>query len=76
MPMRTVTLTEEAHRKLRAHKLSDESFSDVVNRLAGRRPLSSFAGTLSHESAEALRRAIAKNRRTRARLDSRHAAGR
>ena len=76
MPMRTVTLTEEAYRKLRAHKLADESFSDVVNRLAGRQPLSRFAGTLSHESAEALRRAIVENRRTRARLDSRHAAGR
>ncbi len=75
MSVRTVTITEEAYRKLRAHKSSDESFSDVVNRLASRRPLASFAGTLSHESAEALRRAIAKDRRMRLRLDAEHAAG-
>ena len=70
MSVRTVTITEEAYRRLRAHKGSDESFSDVVNRLARRRPLSSFAGALTHESSEALRRAIAKYRRERPRLDA------
>ena len=75
MSVRTVTITEEAYRKLRAHKGSDESFSDVVNRLARRRPLSSFAGALTHDSAEALRRSIEKSRRARARLDAEHVAG-
>jgi predicted CopG family antitoxin len=48
MPSRTVTLDDEAYRRLKARKRSKESFSDTVKRLARpRRPLSDFAGMWS-----------------------------
>jgi len=33
MATKTISLTEEAYERLKAHKREDESFSDVVNRL-------------------------------------------
>ncbi len=69
MTVRTLTVTEEAYRRLRANKGVSESFSDVVIRLTQRRPLSDFAGALSHGSATALRDAIEADRAERRRLD-------
>lgn len=69
MVVRTITVTEEAYRRLRAHKGESESFSDVVIRLTHRKPLSDFAGVLSHETAAALRTAVREDRERRHRLD-------
>ena len=69
MAVRTITVTEEAYRRLRAHKGESESFSDVVIRLTHRKPLSDFAGVLSHETAEALRAAVKADRERRRQLD-------
>jgi predicted CopG family antitoxin len=72
MSGRTITVTEEAYRKLRAHKGPEESFSEVLMRLAARKPLSTFAGVLSKKSAVAFRSAIDEERRSRKRVDARH----
>lgn len=69
MAVRTITVTEEAYRRLRAHKGDSDSFSDVVIRLTERRPLSDFAGVLSPEGAAGLREAITTDRAARRRLD-------
>jgi predicted CopG family antitoxin len=69
MSVRTITVTEEAYRRLRAHKGASESFSEVVIRLTRRKPLSDFAGVLGHRNAEALRAAIEEDRAQRRRLD-------
>lgn len=34
MASKNITITEEVYEKLRAHKRADESFSDVIERLA------------------------------------------
>lgn len=34
MVTKTLTITEDAYERLKAHKRGDESFSDVVNRLS------------------------------------------
>jgi predicted CopG family antitoxin len=34
MATKTLTITEDAYERLKAHKRGDESFSDVVNRLS------------------------------------------
>jgi predicted CopG family antitoxin len=70
MSVRTITVTEEAYLRLRAHKGSAESFSEVVIRLTQRKPLVEFAGALPHKSAQALRAAVAQDRADRRRLDS------
>jgi predicted CopG family antitoxin len=69
MGTKTISLKEEAYRRLRALKRRGESFSDVVLRLTARRPLSDFAGTLGEEAGRALAEAIEAARRERARLD-------
>ncbi|HTT34777.1 MAG TPA: antitoxin VapB family protein [Thermoplasmata archaeon] len=69
MAVRTITVTDEAYRRLRAQKGEAESFSEVVLRLTRRKPLSDFAGVLSHEAAAALRAAVAEDRAERRRLD-------
>jgi predicted CopG family antitoxin len=69
MAIRTITVTDEAYRRLRAHKGASESFSEVVIRLTQRKPLSDFAGVLTHKAAEALRAAVAEDRAQRRRRD-------
>lgn len=53
-----IRLSEEAYERLYAHKREDETFSEVVLRLAGERSLLELAGILSGEEAEGLRDAV------------------
>ncbi len=69
MAVKTITVTEKAYHHLKAHKTADESFSDVILRLTKRRRLTDFAGILSPESADAMRRAIDEDRDRRRRVD-------
>lgn len=61
---KSIRLSEEAYERLAAHKDEDETFSDVVLRLAGERSLLELAGVLSDEEADELRAAV-EERRTR-----------
>ncbi len=70
MVVKTITITEEAYRYLQARKTGEESFSDVILRLTKRRPLRDFVGSLSAESADALRAAIDEDRARRAKVDA------
>ncbi len=70
MVVKTITITEEAYRSLKARKAGEESFSDVILRLAKRRPLRDFVGILSPESADAIRTAIDEDRAVRRRVDA------
>lgn len=59
---KSIRLSEEAYERLAAHKREDETFSEVVLRLAGERSLLELAGILSDEEADALREAVAERR--------------
>ncbi|WP_092813778.1 antitoxin VapB family protein [Halopenitus malekzadehii] len=63
---KSIRLSEEAYDRLAAHKTEDETFSEVVLRLAGERSLLEIAGILSDEEADALRDAIDDRRERRA----------
>ncbi|QHS17154.1 antitoxin VapB family protein [Halopenitus persicus] len=63
---KSIRLSEEAYDRLAAHKAEDETFSEVVLRLAGERSLLEIAGILSDEEADALRDAIDDRRERRA----------
>jgi predicted CopG family antitoxin len=64
---KSIRLSDEAYERLAAHKREDETFSDVVLRLAGERSLLDLAGILSDEEADALRDAVAERRERRQR---------
>jgi len=57
MPVKTVTLSEDAYAALAALKKEGESFSDVVRRLAKHsRSLMEFAGAWKHISKAKMRK--------------------
>jgi predicted CopG family antitoxin len=65
---KSIRLSEDAYERLAAHKREDETFSDVVLRLAGERSLTELAGILTDEEADAMRDAV-EERRARRRED-------
>ncbi|WP_135364904.1 antitoxin VapB family protein [Halosimplex halophilum] len=64
---KSIRLSEDAYERLAAHKREDETFSDVVLRLAGERSLLDIAGVLSDEEADAVRDAVEERRERRSR---------
>lgn len=62
---KNVRLSDAAYERLEAHKREDETFSDVVLRLAGERSLLDIAGILTDEQADALETAIEQRRERR-----------
>lgn len=62
---KNIRLSEEAYDRLEANKREDETFSDVVLRLAGEPSLRELAGILTDEEADALESAIEHRRRRR-----------
>ena len=59
---KSIRLSEDAYERLEAHKGEDETFSDVVLRLAGERSLQELAGVLDDEAADAVRQAVEERR--------------
>jgi predicted CopG family antitoxin len=62
---KSIRLSEDAYERLAAHKREDETFSDVVLRLAGERSLLEIAGILSDDEADAMRAAVEERRARR-----------
>lgn len=64
MATKTITITEEAYRRLRQSRKEDESFSQIIQRLTSNAGgLLKFAGTLTEEQAQRLEEQIRKNRK-------------
>jgi len=62
---KSIRLSEEAYERLAAHKDEDETFSEVVLRLAGERSLLELADILSDAEADRLENAIDERRAQR-----------
>jgi len=62
MPTRTISITEEAYERLKIRKEKNESFTDVINRVTGKRDIMEFAGILSSEDADKIKEHIKKRR--------------
>jgi predicted CopG family antitoxin len=62
MATKTISITEKAYDILKNKKKSKESFSDVITRTFGKRSILEFAGILSKETGEELRKNIKKTR--------------
>ena len=66
MATKTISITEEAYRRLASRRQREnESFSEVINRMTGRAKLSDFFGVLSKESGDKLEANIQKIRKSR-----------
>ncbi len=55
MGTKNISISDEAYRRLAALKAPRESFTDVINRVTGRRSILELAGILSEEEATELR---------------------
>jgi len=62
---KSIRLSDEAYERLDAHKREDETFSEVVLRLAGERSLLELAGILTDEEADELEAAVEERRSRR-----------
>jgi predicted CopG family antitoxin len=62
---KSIRLSEDAYERLAAHKREDETFSDVVRRLAGERSFVEIAGIPDDDEAEAMRDAVEERRARR-----------
>jgi predicted CopG family antitoxin len=62
---KSIRLSEDAYERLAAHKREEETFSDVILRIAGERSLLELAGILDDEDADAMHAAVEERRERR-----------
>lgn len=64
MATKTITITQGAYEKLKIRKRGNESFSDVINKIAPYTDWEDFVGILSKKSAEKLRKSVEESRKS------------
>ena len=70
MATKSITITNEAYERLATFKSSNESFSDVINKLTKKHSFRDLVGVLSKEEAKDLKRHIKDiNRRMRKQIN-------
>ena len=62
MATKTISITEEAYERLRMHKKETESFTDVINKITGKKSIMELAGILSKEEGDKLEKHIKDSR--------------
>jgi predicted CopG family antitoxin len=62
MGSKNISISDEAYTRLASLKGPNESFTDVVNRLTGKRSILELAGALTGDEGEELRRRIGETR--------------
>lgn len=62
MATKTISITEDAYERLKVRKGAHESFSDVINKVTGKRSLMELAGILSKEEGEELMKYVKEGR--------------
>ena len=63
MGARNISISDEAYERLKSIKKPGESFTDVINRLTGRRSILELAGILSKEEAGEMKLRVKEMRR-------------
>ncbi len=69
MATKTISITKSAYDRLKVLKKERESFTDVINRITGKRKLEDFHGILSRETADKIEEAINESRKQNRKLD-------
>ena len=68
MGYKTISLSEEAYKRLSERKKGSESFSDVVMRITTNSTLNDFVGLLSRDSCNKIEQAIEEFRESREKI--------
>jgi len=68
MATKTISITEDAYKRLANLKNENESFSMVIERVTGKVKLDNFFGVLSRKSADQLEKAIKEGRKEHRKL--------
>lgn len=68
MATKNISITEEAYKRLQGLKKENESFSKTIERLSRKKSLSKFAGILSDETAQEIKRGIKEDRKAQNKL--------
>ena len=63
MATKTISITEEAYERLKMRKENNESFTDVINKITGKRNIMELAGILSKEEGKKLKEYIKERRK-------------
>lgn len=63
MGTKNISISDEAYFRLAARKKDNESFTDVINRLAGKRSILDLVGLLSNDEARRMNEEIKQMRR-------------
>lgn len=63
MATKSLTVKESAYEVLKSRKREGESFSDLIERIAGNRPLTELTGLASEKEAEKLEEEVEKVRK-------------
>jgi len=63
MATTNISITEDAYARLASLRKGNESFSDIINRITGKKRLLDYAGILSKESADRIEQHIKESRR-------------
>ncbi|MDG6996735.1 MAG: antitoxin VapB family protein [Nitrososphaerota archaeon] len=66
MGTKTISISDEAYSRLAARKRTNESFTDVINRLTERKSILELAGVLTSSEAKEIRANIRKLRKEKA----------
>jgi predicted CopG family antitoxin len=64
---KNISISEEAYERLAAMKKTNESFTEVVNRLTRKRSILELAGTLTEEEGDEIRGEIVELRKASSR---------
>ncbi len=70
MGTRNISISEDAYARLIALKKPKESFTQVINRITGKKSILNLAGMLTEREAEEFKRTVSESRT----LDERRAA--
>lgn len=63
MGTRNISISDEAYTRLASRKRVNESFTDVINRITGKRSILELAGILDSSQANEVRSEVRKLRR-------------
>jgi predicted CopG family antitoxin len=63
MGARNISISDEAYERLKSVKKPNESFTDVINRLTGRRSILELAGILTKDEARTMKHEIKEIRK-------------